>query len=279
MQKRKSALLILTLVAAFIAVIVFPQPSNAQDDSDKHLVYNITASNARVVRNVMGEITGEVMGVPAEPVHSFAWDGEGVTSVKATAEFEIHPIDNTGMLTVEWTDEHGDWTLTQDMFALPPHPTGLQVPAPGAEGTLIQDDPVTTGVFLHGDTTAGEPVLPIIFNYVATWGPASVTLNGEAFENPFDGPVPMWATHTMLTAGVRAEDGTVRTASGEIYNPELQGEPAMIDYNDMEFHVVFHDLPGPEPTDSFPPVDFFYHLSFEDVTVEVTQSEGMGGDM
>ena len=44
-------------------------------------------------------------------------------------------------------------------------------------------------VYLHGDTTTGGPLLPTILNYVATWGPAEVTLNGESFENPYDGPV------------------------------------------------------------------------------------------
>jgi hypothetical protein len=61
----------------------------------------------------------------------------------------------------------------------------------------------------------------------------------------------------------------VRTEDGGIYNPSFSGEGA-VDYDDLEYHIVFHDAPGPEMTGNFPPPHaFFYHVSFEDVEVEI----------
>ncbi len=78
----------------------------------------------------------------------------------------------------------------------------------------------------------------------------------------------------MTTPGVRNDDGTVRVQDGEFYNPMKKGEPGAIDYDDKEFHLVFHDAPGPEMTNNFPPpLSFFYHLTFEDVKVEIDHAE------
>jgi hypothetical protein len=238
--------------------------------SGSTLVYRLHAREARLNREILGEVTNEVQGVPAEPVHSFVWDGEGSVRLdRAKASLLIDPEANTGRIYVTWEDRNGKWTLTQDMFTPPDHPSGLQVGPSAEDRVLIQDDPVTVDVYLHGDTTAGEPVLPTLFNNMATWGPAEVRLNGELFENPFDGPTPLWVAHTMVTVGARNEDGEVLSMDGGFYNPMEPGRGA-VDYGDMEFHVVFHDLPGPEVTENFPPpLDFFYHLTFEDVNLEI----------
>ncbi len=237
--------------------------------TESNLVYEVKASNPVLNRKVTGLVTADVDGVPAEPVDSFVWDGDGSVSTPGMARLQIDPIANTGEIWATWEDEHGEWTYHQVTFAPPPHATGLRV-GPSASGTeLVFDDPVTTNVYLHGDTIAGGPVLPTLFNLLATWGPAAVTLNGRPFNNPFDGPVPFWVGHTMTSVGARGEDGTVRTVSDEIYSFAKQSEGA-VDHNDLEFHVVFHDAPGPAvPANLPPPHAFFYHLTFEDVKVEI----------
>lgn len=102
-----------------------------------------------------------------------------------------------------------------------------------------------------------------------------IVLNyGEPFDNPFDGPTPLWVAHTMTTVGSRGEDGTVRTVDGEIFNPMVSAANGAVDYDDLEFHLVFHEAPGPTMTNNFPPPHaFFYHLVFEDVSVEVSQAD------
>lgn len=271
----KGSLFVLMVgLVALIGAVAFTQSETAVARGSDGLQYTVIARNARVNREVQGEVTDDVQGVPAEPVHSFVWDGEGSEPIQnAIARLTINPNENTGVIQAQWRDEHGHWTFRQTMFSPPHHATGLRVGPSSADTELVSDDPVPVDVYLHGDTTAGGPVLPTIFNNLATWGPAEVTLNGKPFENPYDGPTPLWVAHTMTTAGVRGDDGTVRTADGEIFNPMDPGDGA-VDYEDMEFHLVFHDAPGPEMTDNFPPpLSFFYHLTFEDVRMTVTHNE------
>lgn len=265
----------LLVALALVASSLTPR-GTAAAEPESQLTYEISAEDARLNRLVGDPITDWVQGIPAEPVHSFVWDGNGSIPLEgASAKVEIDPISNTGEIKAEWTDPDGrEWTLTQTVFLpLPPHPTGLRAVSL-SETAFVEDDPVTVDVYLHGDTTAGGPVLPTVFNHLATWGPAEVTLDGEPFLNPYDGPTPDWVTHTMLTAGVRNEDGTVTVNDGTIYNLTLQDQPGDIDYDDMEYHIVFHDAPGPESTDNFPPpLSFFYHLTFESVDFEVLAGE------
>jgi hypothetical protein len=267
----------LAYAAASLLVVVLltaasPQAGNESStmESDTQLIYRVTARMPRVNREVLDEVTDEVQGVPAEPVDSFVWDGVGSEPTVGHAVVDIDPVNNTGTIRANWIDEHGSWTFKQTGFFAPDHASGLKV-GPGAGDTqLVNGDPIPLNVYLHGDTTAGGPVLPTIFNLMATWGLAEVTLNGELLENTYDGPTPNWVAHTMLTEGVRNEDGTVRTVDGEIFNPLEDPTNGAVDPDDLEFHLVFHDAPGPGMTDNFPPpFAFFYHLTFEDVQVSI----------
>ncbi|MFV2054810.1 MAG: hypothetical protein ACC707_00020 [Thiohalomonadales bacterium] len=239
--------------------------------------YVMEAKNAKVIRRVLGPLSDSVNGVPAAPVDSFDWAGSEITSVKGTAHFELDPIANTGRITAEWTDRNGEWTYTQTMFASPPHPTGLRIGASKSTTTVITGDPITTNVSLHGDTGAGGPVIPTLSNLITTWGPSKVTLNGMAFDNPYDGPAPMWAGHTMLSEGVRDDGGAVRTESGEIFSMMKKSE-GLVYPNKLVFHLVFHDAPGPEMTDNIPPpLSFFYHVTFSDVDFKIKHDVKHGG--
>lgn len=266
-----TSLLAVAVIAAGLAIWL---PTQATAREASQMEYKIKAGNATLNRKVMGEVVTEVNGVPASPVHSFVWDGDGVTPIKAKAQVKINPVTNSGEITAEWKDENGEWTFKQTAFAPPPHSTGLRVGPSASSTELVMDDPVTTNVYLHGNTTAGGPVLPTDFNLLATWGPAEVTLNGQPFNNPFDGPAPLWAAHTMTTVGVRnSADGTVRTTNGDIFNP-MEAANGAVDNDDLEFHLVFHEAPGPIVAGNFPPPHaFFYHLTFEDVKIDIKHAE------
>ncbi|MFW5748624.1 MAG: hypothetical protein ACOCYT_03330 [Chloroflexota bacterium] len=209
------------------------------------LIYVVEAANARLIRHIEGKITADIQSVAARPV------------------------DNQRHISAQWTDSSGEWTFTQIAFAPPPHPTGLQIGS-SAETTMdTGSDPVTTNVYLHGATGAADPILPTVFNLPATWETAPITLNGQPFKNPYDGPAPMWVAHTMTTVGVRNADDTVVTEDGTLYGAEVTGSGTTTD-DDLEFHLTFHDAPGPQVPPNFPPLlSFFYHLNFEDVTVEI----------
>ncbi len=236
----------------------------------KKLVYEIKASEPSLNRRVTGPVVVEVDGVPAEPVDSFVWDGNGSTVIKGKARVEVDTISNQGEIRAEWEDENGHWTYHQTLFMPPPHPVGLRIGSSASHTTLIKGDPVINNVYLHGDSKAAGPVVPTEFNLLATWGPAEITHNGQSFDNPFDGPVPLWAGHTMTTVGVRGEDGVVRNTDGSVYSMATASRGA-VDNDDLEFHLVFHDMPGPMTANMPPPLSFFYHLTFEKVKIEIRQ--------
>ena len=265
--------LFLTVLVTVItaAVVLVMQTGEASARPDRSLTYSINANNGLLMREVTGEVTVELNGVPAEPVDSFVHDGNGVTEIRnGFVQVNIDPVANTGTIFARWRDENGSWTFRQSAFAPPNHPTGLKIGPSASTTELIEDDPVTTNVYLHGDTTAGGPVLPTVFNLLATWGPAEVTLNGQPFDNPYDGPIPLWVAHTMTTVGVRDDDGQVLTADGsQIFNPMNPADGLVYD-DEIEFHLVFHEAPGPEMTGNFPPPHaFFYHLTFQDVEISI----------
>jgi hypothetical protein len=261
-------------LTALVAFSIQAGTAEAKRGSDgKSLQYKVEASDGMLIRKVTGPVTSYVDGIPAEPVDSFIWNGDGIVSIGGSAEVNIDPVANTGEIEAKWTDEDGnEWKYRQTVFMPPPHPTGLVVGPSASDTQLIEGDPVTTNVYLHGDTGAGGPILPTVFNLLATWGPAAVTLNGEPFENTFDGPVPNWAGHTMTTVGVRNEDGQVLATDGDgfkIFDMSQAANGVVYD-DEVVFHLVFHDAPGPEMTDNVPPpLSFFYHVTFQDVKVEI----------
>ncbi len=272
-MKKRTYFLFLSVFGVLVFAVALFQTGSASAKKSNAVTYKINASNGRLIRRVTGDVTSDVNGVPASPVDSFIWDGEGIASIKGSVRVKIDPVANTGEITASWEDENGEWTYKQTVFSPPDHPSGLVV-GPGANDTrLILDDPVTTNVYLHGDTTAGGPILPTLFNLLATWGPAEITLNGQPFNNPFDGPTPLWAGHTMTTIGARNEDGQVLTTNGDIFSIPEAGNGIVYD-DQLEFHLVFHDAPGPVMTDNIPPpLSFFYHVTFQDVKIKIKGSE------
>lgn len=255
-------------LASFTAIA--PQATTTGDDETTTGDYRVRASEARLIREVSGPAVEDVQGVPARPVHAFNWDGPSFAA-DGHMKIDVDPVENTGTIKAAWTDRNGRWRLTQTVFAPPDHPSGMRLGPSAETTTLVEGDPIPTNVYLHGDTTAGGPILPTLFNHLATWGPADVTLNGEPFVNPYDGPAPAWITHTMTTIGTRLPNGTVTANNGaEFYNPQLSGN-GDTQPDDMEVHLVFHDAPGPDPVDGNfpPPFSFFYHVMFEEVDITI----------
>jgi hypothetical protein len=201
------------------------------------------------------------------------YDGNGSVPVDGQFIMEVDPIGETGFLQAQWTDEHGDWVLTQVRFVHPEHSSGVRLGGSVASVDSIINEGITHNVYLHGDTGAGMPVLPTVYNHLALWGPVDVTLNGQPFINPFELPAPQWLGHTMVTEGVREPDGTVRDRNGGIYSPMLDAANGYVDPSDLEVHLVFHDERFPT-TASHPNLySFFYHLVFEDVVIQLVQAD------
>jgi len=239
---------------------------------------SIKASNPMRIRKVTGPVTSDVNGVPAEPVDSFDWAGEEITPIKGHARLEIDPIANTGRITARWEDEHGHWTYKQNTFGPPAHATGIRIGSSRDTVTEVLNDPITTNVYLHGDTGVGGPVTPTFFAQLAIWGPAKITLNGERFENPFpdaSGSLPfvgpkgsLWAGHILLSEEFRGDDGVVRTTSGEVFNPSKASE-GVVYPSKINLNLSFLDIPNGEMNGNIPPTHrFLYYISFKKVKVK-----------
>ncbi|NOX91906.1 MAG: hypothetical protein GXP18_05500 [Gammaproteobacteria bacterium] len=255
-------------------VIALWAVSAGADDKEKNGTYiSIKASEPVLIRQLMGPVVNSVNGVPAEPVDGFNWAGSAIRTTEGKARINVDPVANTGSINAEWEDEYGYWTFQQTMFMPPNHPTGARIGSSRDTITMVEGDPITTNVYLHGDTGAGAPLVPTVFNLLATWGPVKVTLNGEPFDNPFDGPAPMWIGHTMLSEGIRDANGAVRTTSGEVYDM-TRGSEGQTYPDDLVFHLAFHDMPGPDMNTSVPPVwSFFYQVAFNNVQVKVRHKD------
>jgi hypothetical protein len=237
--------------------------------------YEVVATRPRLNRRVTGPVTRWVQGVPAEPVDSFVYDGVGSEPIEGTVTLRIDPVNNVGVIEARWVDPDGiEWLYSQTRFAHPEHSAGVRIGSSVNELESLIKVGVTHNVYLHGDTTAGMPVLPTVFNHLATWGPADVLRDGQPFVNPFELPAPQWIGHLMVTEGVRREDGTVRTKTGEIYHPS-DLDNGEVDPGDLEVHLVFHDERFPRTSNNPPIFSFFYHLVFEDVSIQILQADGL----
>jgi hypothetical protein len=252
----------------------FPREELPEIEEKIGLRYRITASRPRLNRRLMGPVRRWVGRVAAEPVDSFCWSGEGSVPIKGTMTIDVEPMRNVGKITAEWTDHNGTWTWTQKRFLHPDHhSSGVRIGSSVFRVDTVINEAIVHNVYLHGDTAAGQPVLPTVFTYLAAWGPGYATLNGERFDNEFEIPAPQWLGHIMVTEGARREDGSVRTLSGEIYNPS-RGDDGAVEVGDIEAHLTFHDDVFPLTTSVPPLFSFFYHLVFEDVRIEIIQADG-----
>jgi len=268
--------LIWTLTAVLVgggATAKEPAERSTNAAGGSGMTYFVAASEPRLNRRVMGSVQRTVNGVAAEPVDSMTWNGVGSIPIEGSLDLSIDPVSNTGFIKARWTDSNGDWVFTQRRFLHPEeHSSGVRMGASVDTVDTVINEGVAHNVYLHGDTAAGMGVLPTVFTLLATWGPADVYLNGEHFRNPFEVPAPQWEGHLMVTEGVRRADGTVRTLTGEIYNPSAQDRGA-VETGDLEVHLTFHDDAFPV-TQNIPPIfSFFYHLVFEEVRIEIRQFE------
>jgi len=253
-----------------IALWTINAVADNDDNQGKNRIYiSIEASNPILIQRVMGPITNSVNGVPTETVDGFDWAGQAIRSTEGSVEIKIDSIANTGSIIANWKDEYGDWTYQQTISVPSGHATGVRIePSEDTMMAAIEDDPTTTNIYLHGNAGTAASQAPTVFNLLATWGEAKVTLNGVPFDNPFDGPTPLWIGHTMLSEGVRNVDGAVHTTPGDIFEMS-RGSESQVYPDDLVLHIAFHDMPGPDMNTSASPVwSFFYQIAFHKVKVK-----------
>ena len=114
-----------TASLTIVLLLTFPLPSPS---AVKHKIKGLVAEQPRLNRLVLSGSPDLLHGVPASPVDSFVWDGDGSTSIKGWVKtYRIIPASNTGKIVAEWEDKNGKWKWKQTAFAPPGHPTGLRM--------------------------------------------------------------------------------------------------------------------------------------------------------
>ncbi len=269
-------------VMLILALMFAPDAAQTQSSPQAPVVqknnirYQVIARGARLNRRLMGEVTDSVRGVAASPVDSLVYDGTGSTPIDgAIVILEVDPVRQNGLLRARWKDRNGSWEVSQDFFHHPEHSSGIRIGSSRDDVDSVINIGIVQNVYLHGDTGGGTPIFPTVFTYLAAWGFIEVTLDGEPFLNKYGLPGPeRWVSHMMVTEGVRNDDGTVRALGGEIYDPKRHKTVGAVDSTDMEFHLEFMDERFPTVKGNNPAMFAFqYHLVFEDVVMQVTESQ------
>jgi hypothetical protein len=192
---------------------------------------------------------------------NFAYDGENVRPLEGQAEARIDPATGEGKVTItlRTTEASGPIHYAEDTRWSGEIEIVQRLDTEQMDAARIAQD-----VFLHGDTGNEAPVMPRIYNYFATWGPSTITVNGEE-------ALPMVGSHTMFSEQARGEDGTIRRGE-TIYHPaRVDDKTGFTNPDELEFHYVAHTT---EPDqNNFPPHTAWIHLHFSDVEI-VSQPEG-----
>lgn len=189
-----------------------------------------------------GCIGGDDEGIPSNiqvdassPVVSmdFAYDGQDVVEPTGAARLVADNASGTGSL-------EGNLTLEGDTIAFSSQTFS------GDPDKPYQGNGVAQGITVHGDTGRAAPTLPELNLLTGTWGPVTVTANGEPLPDPLTGQQTLRA-HTMLTdTGIRDDDSKqILTEDGSVYSPDLAGSGQSVQ-GDTEFIVeIFSDPSAP----------------------------------
>lgn len=167
----------------------------------------------------------------------FCYDGSCIIPGKGKIDINLNPEGNSGNIEATFSGADGEWKIVAQKFKM-----------------------IKTDVNLHGatggdvDPKMSPPVLPQVWTYAATWGPAKVFHNGKlAWKGP---------AHLMVTEEVR----NPKTGKVDFKGPKnAKSYPGSV-YNKhaMQIHLVAH--PMEQPTKGYlPPYTRFVHLMYETV--------------
>ena len=170
----------------------------------------------------------------------FCYDGSCILHGKGKIIIRLNPETNSGYIEATFTGPDGSWKIVQKKFKL-----------------------VTTDVNLHGatggdiDPKLSPPVIPQVWTYVATWGPAAVYHNGKlAWKGP---------AHLMVTEEVRDPHTGKVDFKGPMKVKEYPG--SVYNKHGIQIHYVAH--PAEKPVKGYlPPYTKFVHLMWERVLWE-----------
>jgi len=187
---------------------------------------------------------------------NFAYDGENVRPLEGSAVMTVDAAGGTAELSIEIETTPASGPIR---FGKTDAWSGKIKIVQVIDASEMDMARIAEEIDLHGDTGNEAPVMPNIFSYFATWGPAKIWVNGEEV-------VSMIGSHTMFSEAARRSDGEIVDRSGAVYSPMSQNKSGFTDPEETEFHFVAHTT---QPDgDNFPPHSAWIHLNFTDITIE-----------
>ena len=186
---------------------------------------------------------------------NFAYDGENVRPLSGWAEVRLDAEHGTGTITieVETTPESGPIRFSKDASW-----SGKIRIVQRLNTNEMAMARIVQEMSLHGNTGNEAPVMPTIFNYLATWGPSKIWVNGDEV-------VSMIGSHTMFSERARGANGKIENRDGQVYSPMAALKDGFANRSATEFHYVAHTTQPDQ--DNFPPHTGWIHLHFSDVSV------------
>ncbi len=205
------------------------------------LLIGLTAALPEIANASPLEVTGTA---PAYQVgastskNRFCYDGSCIIRGQGKIEINLDPEANSGNIVATFSGADGDWKIVAKQFKM-----------------------IKTDVNLHGatggdvDPKLSPPVLPQVWTYAATWGPAAVFHNGKlAWKGP---------AHLMVTEEVRNPTNGKVDYKGPMNAKTYPG--SVFNKHGMQVHFVAH--PDEAPTKGYlPPFTRFVHLMYDTVT-------------
>ncbi|RMG85199.1 MAG: hypothetical protein D6712_09910 [Chloroflexi bacterium] len=241
------------LSVLLLLLLALPLTALAQDDegdSEEPSIFHLRGT--------------KVMQIGEYP-HSFSYDGTNAVLTGLPGFFELHinADEDNGIMFARFYVE--DYQLDKDTLLEGEHQITVIYPLFGGE--VMPDyweGGIADQVLLHGDSGQEAPVLPTVYNEVASWGPALVFVDGEQIQIS-DKPLGAQAGHMMYSNEVRdPETGFVAGASpDEPYNPMAPSEAQPYDEEAVLLHLVVHT--EERDPDAFPPFTSFIHFNFLEV--------------
>lgn len=243
MRRGRELLSALAVTGLLGAAVGFSGPEAGTRGTDGPVVkgrWQVQASDARIIGGY-----GD----------NFAYDGQDVRAIDGRARVELNTDEGTGRIevTLRTTEESGPIRFADGRSF-----SGEIRIIQSLNTSRMEMARIAEEVWLHGDTGNEAPVMPRIFNYFATWGPARILVNGEEV-------IPMIGSHTMFSEQARNDAGKIVSDQGRVYSPRLDDKTGFTNPDETEFHLVAHTT---EPDQAnFPPHSGWIHLHFADVEV------------
>lgn len=170
------------------------------------------------------------------------WDhldyaGKHLNPVQGTIAIDVNEITNTGQLIAEFTEGSDRYKIVFDRFAA---------------SKSYQDGGIATRVYEHGDSGNGDTLYPKTWLYLAGWGKADVTKNGQLLYKDY-------SAHFMVMERSRDPKTQAVHYFSKKTLPGGETDPA-----GMEIDLWVR---SPEAnTKNFPPFETFIHLYWDEVT-------------